>query len=314
MGSGDFEQRLVRRDVLRVAEVLAEEARGGDPAASAESRVRIGAALLVGRSGDADLRAALRPVFAVAVPDQRALIALGDIDSWLRDGRIARGWWARAAAGPDPELAALGAWREARAHLRGGRDDDAVPLLVQADEAGVAAASLALGRILADRDDDEAAAGLLRRSGSDEGALRLAELRLRADDVDSAEDEIAGLSATPRTPGSIDLPAWEHAVRGEIAFRRGFLEDAEAFLSGARNAPGDRGRHVELRLAQIAIADGDASGAYSWTTLLAHGSGPEADQARLLMRLHRDLIAEGAPVPQEEAPMIDGDVEDEEED
>src|SRR4051794_3962962 len=59
------------------------------------------AVLLSGWAADAEARAALRPVFEAAVPDQRALIALGDIDAWLRDGRIAQGWWLRAAAGPD---------------------------------------------------------------------------------------------------------------------------------------------------------------------------------------------------------------------
>jgi hypothetical protein len=312
MTSEDLEQR---QDVLCVARMLADEARdGAGGPACAESRVRIAALLLGQWARDEEVRAALRPAFEAAVPDQRALIALGDIDTWLRDGRIARDWWTRAAAGPDAELAADGAWRAARADVRGGRDDDALPFLRQADQAGIAAASLALGRILEKQGDDEAADRLFRRSRSDEGMLRLAEIRLRADDVDGAEQEIIGLSPTDRTPGALDPCAWEHAVRGEIAFRRGALGHAASLLWQAGNAPGDRDRHVRLRLAQIAIAEGDAATAHTYTTMVARGDGPEGDQARLLMRLHRDLIAEGAPVLQEEVLMIDEDAEDEEED
>jgi hypothetical protein len=276
----DLEEELAR-GIARWAAVLLV---GGSP--SRESRVDIVAVLLSGWAADAEARAALRPVFEAAAPDQRALIALGDIDAWLRDGRIARGWWLRAAAGPDRQLAALGAWRAAQADLRGAREDDARPLLEQADAAGIRRASLALGRLLEKGGDDDAAARLFRRSGSDESLLRLAEIRLRADDTDGAELEIADVSPEPR--------AWEAWVRGEIAFRRGLLGEAEEHMTWGRSAPGGRGRHADLRLAQIAIAQGDAFHAYTRTTGLAEGTDAEADHARLLIALHRDLIDEGA--------------------
>ena len=295
MVSGDLQQELGRRNALWIAGQLANGAPDvGHPDVSTELRVRTGAVVLSSWSTDAEVRAALRPVFEAAVPDQRALIALGDIDTWLPHGRIARSWWIRAAAGPDPELAALGAWRAAQADLRGGRDDDAGPLLQQADAAGIEGASLALGRIVEKRGDDEAAARLFRRSRSDEGMLRLAEILLRADDVDGADDVVAHCSPMPHTPGSVDLCVWSDWVRGEIAFRRGFLDAAEVLLERSRHAPGRRGRQAELRLAQIAVAQGDASSAHFWTTMVAGGSDLEADHARLLLELHRDLIEEGA--------------------
>jgi hypothetical protein len=292
----DLEQDLARRDALCVAESLVARPPENDAAA----RVRLGAMVLREWSADAEIRSVLRPLFAAAVPDQRALIALGDIDTWLPDGRAARAWWEQAAAGPDPELAAVGAWRAARARLRGGRDDEALPLLRQADAAGIAAASLALGRTLEKRVDDEGAADALRRSRTGEGMLRLAEIRLRADDLDGAEHEIARLSPLPRAPGSVDLHAWENAIRGEIAFHRGSLEAAEDWLSEARGAPGDRGRHVELRLAQLAIAAAAPVTAYLRTTALAAGSDAVAAHARLLMTLHRDLLDEGASRTEQE--------------
>lgn len=287
----DLEQELARRDALGVAESLADRPAQDDAAA----RIRLGAMVLREWSTDAEIRRLLRPLFAASVPDQRALIALGDIDTWLPDGRAARGWWEQAAAGPDPELAAVGAWRAARARLRGGCDGEALPLLQQADAAGIAAASLALGRTLEKRGEDEAAADALRRSRTDEGMLRLAEIRLRADDLDGAEHEIARLSPPPGSiPGSVDLHAWEKAVRGEIAFRRGLLEAAEDWLSEVRGAPGDRDRHVELRLAQIAIATAAPVTAYLRIRALAAGCDAAAEHARLLMTLHRDLLDEGA--------------------
>jgi hypothetical protein len=286
----DLEQDLARRDALSVAESLVARPSEDDPAA----RVRLGAMVLRDRSADAEIRGVLRPLFAAAAPDQRALIALGDIDAWLPDGRVARAWWEEAAAGPDAELAAVGAWRAARARLRGGRDDEALPLLRQADAAGIAAASLALGRTLEWRGEDKGAADAFRRSRTGEAMLRLAEIRLRADDLDGAAEEIAQLNPPPRPPGSVDLLAWMSAIRGEIAFRRGSLEAAEDWLSEARGAPGDRGRHVELRLAQLAIASGTPGTAYLRTTALVAGSDAVAEHARLLMALHRDLVDEGA--------------------
>ena len=290
MAATDLEQDLARRDALGVAESLVARPAQDDAAA----RVRLGAMVLHDWFADAEIRRILRPLFAAAAPDQRALLALGDIDIWLPDGRAARGWWEQAAAGPDPELGAVGAWRAARARLRGGRDDEALRLLEQADAAGIAAASLALGRTLEWRGDDEGAADALRRSRTGEGMLRLAEIRLRADDLDGAEHEIARLSPPPRAPGSVDLHVWEKAVRGEIAFRRGLLESAEDWLSEVRGAPGDRDRHVELRLAQIAIATGAAVTAYLRLTDLAAGCDAAAEHARLLRTLHRDLLDEGA--------------------
>ncbi|WP_133251898.1 hypothetical protein [Actinomycetospora cinnamomea] len=295
MTSRDLDQELARRDALAVAALLA----AGSPCTS-ESRVRIGTVLLRGWSADAEVRDVLRPVFAAAVPDQRALIALGDIDTWLRHGRIARGWWVQAAAGPDPELAALGAWRAARADLRGRRVDDALPLLEQAAAAGIAGAALALGRIIEEHGDDEPAAALFRRSGTPEGMLRLAEIRLRAEDPDGAQEELARFRPPPFVPGTLDLQAWGDGVCGEIAFRRGDLEVAEDRFWRARHAPGDRGRLAELRLAQIAIACGDASTAFSRASMLAAGTDAAATHARLLMDLHPDLMAEGARLLEQE--------------
>ncbi|HWN25540.1 MAG TPA: hypothetical protein VNP37_01130, partial [Actinomycetospora sp.] len=103
----DLEQDLARRDALDVAESLVARPAQDDAAA----HVRLGAMVLRDWFADAEIRRILRPLFAAAAPDQRALLALGDIDTWLPDGRAARGWWEQAAAGPDPELAAVGAWR-----------------------------------------------------------------------------------------------------------------------------------------------------------------------------------------------------------
>lgn len=298
----DLEQELARRNALSVAALLVDGCSDGT-AVPVEAAVRIGVELLARWRTAADVRAALRPLFEAAVPDQRALIALGDVDAWLPGGAVARSWWEWAAAGPDPELSALGAWRAAQAALRGGREEDALPLLHQAATAGIRGAALAFGRIVQRRAGDDAAARLCHRYGSVESMLRLAEAALDADDLDAAEREITHLDAgphTPVTPGVPDLPAWEAAVRGEIAFRRGHLERAEALLGRARSAPGDRGRHAELRLAQLAIVGRDPGPAYFWTSLLTEGTDPVAEQARLLVHLHRDLIDEGARYEQDD--------------
>jgi hypothetical protein len=291
MAPGDLVQELARRDARGAAVRLVDH---DTVVTSEDARVRIARLLLDTWSSDAEVRDVLRPVFAAAVPDQRALIALGDIDIWLRDGRIARGWWTRAAAGPDPELAALGAWRAARAMLRGGHVDDARPFLAQADAAGIREASLALGRIAAQDGDDERAALLFGRSPTDEGRLGLAEVRLRADDVDGAARAIDRLERPTPVPRPLDLRGWEDGVRGEIAFRRGDLEDAEELFEDSRDPRGGRTRHAELRLAQIAVARGKAFSAHFWTSTLIHGADDVAEQARLLVTLHHDLIEEGA--------------------
>lgn len=281
----DLEEELARRDALALAAELVD--------VPPRMQVRVGALLLARWARDAEIRTLLRPLFVDAVPDQRALLALGDVDVWLRDGRIARGWWERAAAGPDPELAALGAWRSGRALARGGWDDLAAPWLAQAAAAGHGPARLALGRILAAHEDGEAAVPLLRRAGGDESVLLLAEIRLRADDVDGAEEELYDLARGPRSTTEPDFRAWEDGVLGEIAFRRGDLEEAENRLEDARQAPGLRWQHYHLRLAQIAIVRGDATEAYRRTAHLVGLPGVVGDQVRLLLRLHRDLIAEG---------------------
>ncbi|MFC5064425.1 tetratricopeptide repeat protein [Actinomycetospora atypica] len=292
MATGDLVREHARRGVLHLASELTRE-----PLSPASVRILVGAHLLERWAEDEEVRAALRPLFEAAVPDQRALLALGDVDVWLSDGRIARDWWTRAVAGPDPELAALGAWRVARAHLRAGRTDEARPLLEQAGRAGVGDASLRLGRLVEADGDDEAAAELFRRSGTGEGALRLAEIRLRADDAEGADRAVARLATEPQRPGEPDLQAWENGVRGEIHFRRGALDAAEVCFDRARNAPGDRGRRYELRFAQIAIAQGDAYGAHFWTSLLLNGEDAVGEEARRLVALHPDLVAAGAPQP-----------------
>lgn len=289
MTSTDLEQELARWEALSLARLIGRDApTAGDPVAFTASRVRIGAVLLAAWSTDVEIRAALRPVFEAAVPDQRALLALGDIDTWLRDGRLARGWWVQAAAGPDPELAALGAWRAGRADLRGGRPDDALPLLRQADLAGIREASLALGRILADRGEQDAADGAFRRARTGTDILRLAEDRLHADDIDGAERELLGFTA-----GSAGERSWEYHVRGEIAFGRGDLDGAESFFGLATTAPGGRGRQCELRLAQIAIAEADPVMAHHWIARAIDGDDAVADQARVLLDLHRALVEQG---------------------
>ena len=65
--------------------------------------------------------------------------------------------------------------------LRGGREEDALPLLRRAAGAGVHGAALARGRIAQRRAGDEAAARLCHRYGSAESMLRLAEAALDAD-------------------------------------------------------------------------------------------------------------------------------------
>ncbi|GAA4875475.1 hypothetical protein GCM10023203_27050 [Actinomycetospora straminea] len=291
----DLDQQLARRDALSVARLLGREApHAGDPVGFTATRVRIAALLLAVWATDPEIREALRLVFEAAAPDQRALLALGDIDTWDRDGRPARRWWAQAAAGPDPDLAALGAWRAARADVRGGRRGDALPLLEQASLAGIAEASVLLGRLLERDGDHEGAAAAFRRSRTGEGLLRLAEERLRADDLDGAERELAGFRAAPHRPGAADQRAWEQAIRGEIAFGRGDLDRARGHFEAAGRAPGTWDRRIGLRLAQIAVADADPVFAHHWISRLAEGDDAEAEQARLLRDLHRDLVDEGA--------------------
>lgn len=295
MPADDLEQQLARRDALSVARLLGREApHAGDPVGFTATRVRIAALLLAAWPTDPEIRDALRLVFEAAVPDQRALIALGDIDTWDRDGRPARRWWAQAAAGPDPDLAAIGAWRAARADVRGGRRGDALPLLEQAGLAGIAEASVLLGRLLEQDGDHEGAVAAFRRSRTGEALLRLAEERLRADDPDGAERELVGFRAAPHRPGAVDQRAWEHAIRGEIAFYRGELDRAQSFFDAAGCAPGRWDRHIGLRLAQIAVANADPVLAHHWTSEVAEGNDAEAEQARLLRELHRDLVDEGA--------------------
>ncbi|MDD7942042.1 hypothetical protein PHK61_26860 [Actinomycetospora lutea] len=253
MTSKDLEHELARGEALSLARLLGRDApTAGDPVAFTATRVRIAAVVLAAWSTDSDIRDALRPVFEAAVPDQRALLALGDIDAWLRHGRLARSWWVQAAAGPDPDLAALGAWRAGRADLRGGRPDDALPLLRQADLAGITEASLALGRLLEKRGEPADADAAFRRARTGEDLLCLAEEHLRADDLDRAERELTGFCA-----GSELQRSWECAIRGEIAFWRGDLEVAESRLGAAMSAPGSWPRRARLRLAQIAIAQAD---------------------------------------------------------
>ncbi|GAA4911005.1 hypothetical protein EV188_10335 [Actinomycetospora succinea] len=296
MTSKDLEQELARGEALSVARLLGRDApTAGDPVGFTSTQVRIAAVLLAGWSTDADIRDALRPVFEAAVPDQRALIALGDIDTWLRNGRTARGWWVQAAAGPDPDLAALAAWRAGRADLRGGRPDDALPLLRQADLAGIREASLAVGRLLEKHGERTDADAAFRRARSGEGVLVLAEERLRADDLDGAERELTGFTA-----GSEFQRSWEYAIRGEIAFWRGDLAAAETNLGGAMKAPGSWPRRAQLRLAQIAIAELDPVMAHHWIRHVVDGDDSEAEQARLLLELHRDLIEQGERIAKDE--------------
>jgi tetratricopeptide (TPR) repeat protein len=294
VAGNDLEQRLARWEALSLARLLGRDApTAGDPIAFTASRVRIAAVVLARWSTDAEIRDALRAVFAAAVPDQRALIALGDIDTWRRDGRQARHWWVQAAAGPDPDLAAIGAWRAARADIRGGRVEDALPLLHQADLAGITEASVAAGRILSERGNHDDADAATRRSRTGERLLLLAEERLLADDVDGAERELSGFEPMPPSPEWGNQEAWAFYIQGEIAFRRGDLEEAWSSFSRALYAPGWRTRRTELRLAQIAVADADAEMAFQWTERAADGDDAEADQARLLVELHAALIEEG---------------------
>jgi len=57
---------------------------------------------------------------------------------------------------------------------------------------------------------------------------------------------------------------------------------------------------VELRMAQLAIMRGSSVVAYVRTRDLAAGSDAAAEQARVLMALHRDLLAEGASQMEQE--------------
>lgn len=294
MTSDDPEQQLARREALGLARLLGRDASAaGDPIEPVASRVRIGAVLLAGWSRDEEIRNALRPVFAAAVPDQRALLALGDIDTWQRDGRAARHWWVQAASGPDPDLAAHGAWRAARADIRGGRVEDALPLLSLAELGGITAASVAACRILEERGQQDGADAATRRARAAERALLLAEDRLLADDLDGAEWELRGLDPMPASPEWGNQRAWAWYVQGEIAFRRGDLAEARSSFDLALSAPGWRSRRTELRLAQLAIAEADPEMAFQWIERAAAGDDAEADHALLLIDLHHALIDEG---------------------
>lgn len=90
-------------------------------------------------------------LMTAAVPHQGALLWLGEraLASYRQGPTVAREWWQRAAAGPDVGLAGFGAWRVAELDVAAGRDEEAVPYLEQALDAGVGdpvEVALALGR------------------------------------------------------------------------------------------------------------------------------------------------------------------------
>lgn len=249
-------------------------------------RVAVAARLLADWRTDEQVRAALRPVFAAAVPDQRARIALGDIDAWLPDGRVARAWWESAAAGPDPALAAEAAWKAARAHLRAGRRAEAAPLLRQAAAGGWTEAAQARRRA-------EKAAARDAAARAEEDLLRRAHQRLNLDDAEGAEDLLRSLERPEPRLGGPPLSAWERHLRGELAFRRGDLDTAEDHFGAAGGAPGRRRR--ELRLAQLAILRGCAEEAFERTTGLTDADDEVSDEAWPLLEIHAELIAAGLP-------------------
>ncbi|MEJ2869515.1 hypothetical protein WCD74_17190 [Actinomycetospora sp. OC33-EN08] len=269
------QREQARRDALRIAAVLRTNT-PDDPT------IRAAAQLLEDWRAEEVVRDALRPVFAAAVPDQRALIALGDIDAWLSDGRVAREHWESAASGPDPHLAALAADRAGRAHLRAGRREEAETFLWQAATAGVRAASHALEEIAAQRVSEA-------RERREEDTLRLAELCLEADDMAGLGKQLRALGR----PDRFGLERRRQGVLGELAFRRGHLAEAADCFTEALGPYGDGPRRLRLRLAQIAIARGDAAGAHEHTLALADDEGELGEGARLLVRLHVDLIVAG---------------------
>lgn len=280
MDAPEDDPARARRDALRVAAALRRDT------GEVSARVDTAARLLARWTTDANVRAALRPVFAAAVPHQRALIALGDIDAWQRDGRIALAWWEAAAQGPDAALAGVAASRAGRAHLRGRRRGTAVPLLRQGAEAGCPEAADALRRCARERAEEAAA----RR---DESRLALAERRLHADDLDGAEKLLRALESRGG-----DHFAVEHGLRGELAFRRGDLDAAAEHFQWASYGFG-RPRAHRLRLAQIAVARGDGREAYEQAMPLTDVDDEIGEQAWVLLGVHGDLIAAGAPIPDE---------------
>ncbi|WP_433801236.1 hypothetical protein [Actinomycetospora sp. CA-084318] len=275
-----------RRDALRVAAEFGRPC--PDPTAALDEAAR----LLARWRTDDGIRAVLRPVFAAAVPHQRALIALGDIDAWLPDGRVALEHWEEAAAGPDAALAAEAAWKAARAHLRAGRPTTAAPLLRQAAAGGWTEDAHARRRA-------EKAAAAEAAARAEEDRLRRAHQRLNLDDEEGAEDVLRSLERPETRLGGAALGAWERHLRGELAFRRGDLEAAEDHFGAAGGAPGHRRR--ELRLAQLAILRGDAPEAFERTTGLTDPDDEVSDEAWPLLVLHADLIAAG--MDHDEAPV-----------
>lgn len=269
-----------RRDALRVA------AEFGRPSSDPTALLERAARLLAQWRTDEEIRALLRPVFAAAVPHQRALIALGDIDAWLPDGRVALGHWEAAVSGPDAALAAEAAWKAARAHLRAGRPAEAAPLLRRAAAGGWTEAAQARRRA-------EKAAAAEAAARAEEERLRRAHQRLNLDDEEGAEDLLRTLERPDPRLGGPALAAWERHLRGELAFRRGDLDAAEDHFVAAGGAPGYRRR--ELRLAQLAILRGDAEEAFERTTGLTDADDEVSDEAWPLLGLHAELIAAGLP-------------------
>lgn len=279
------ERDRARRDALRVAAELGRPC--PDPTAPLDEAAR----LLARWRTDDEIRAALRPVFAAAVPHQRALIGLGDIDAWLPDGRVALGHWEAAVSGPDAALAAEAAWKAARAHLRAGRPAEAAPLLRQAAAGGWTEDAQARRRA-------EKAAAVEAAAQREGDRLRRAQRCLDADDQESAEDVLLTLEHPEPGFSGLRHGAWEQDLRGEIAFRRGDLERAEEhFLAGG--GPGHRRR--DLRLAQLAILRGDAAEAFERTTGLTDPDDEVSEEAWPLLVLHAELIAAG--MDHDEAPV-----------
>ncbi|MDL5154458.1 hypothetical protein [Actinomycetospora termitidis] len=274
------QREQARRDALRVAAVLRTNT-PDDPT------IRAAAQLLEDWRTDEPVRDALRPVFAAAVPDQRALIALGDIDAWLRDGRVARAWWETAAAGPDEALAAEAAWKVGCAHRRAGRRDVAAPFLRQAAAGGWTDEAETRRRVARERAAEDAA----RR---EEDRLRSAQRCLDADDAEGAEALLQDVERPDSRLGGPCLPEWEQGLHGELAFRRGDLDEAIEHFDAAGTD-----RHGRLRRAQLAVLQDDAPRAYVYTMGLADDEDEIGDAARLLIRLHVDLIAAGMPIDDE---------------
>lgn len=163
--------RLSPRRALLVAEERAADpeserwyrlALEGEGAVRTRAQLGLSTLLEQRRSSPLEVRALLE----AAVPDQRALLRLGQKDTlWGRDK--ARPWFLRAAAGPDPDLAAEAAWKAAELDLTGTPDRQTLTLLRQAiarSGAWTLAATFALGRtsrVLGDGDSAEQVLGAL---------------------------------------------------------------------------------------------------------------------------------------------------------